>query len=74
MRYISILFALTLAACASPMLTQNQAGGVIHNVSVFGQTAAFDMAKDNCAQSGLAVRIVSFPTVYGDVTYLCVKS
>ena len=74
MRYVSILSALMLAACASPTLTQSQAGGVIHNVSIFSQTAAFDMAKDNCAQSGLALRIVSFSSFYGDLTYLCVPS
>ena len=71
---VSVLLAFILAACASPMLTQSQAGGVIHNVTIFSQTAAFDMAKENCAQSGMAVRIVSFSSFYGDVTYLCVPS
>jgi len=70
---VAIVLALGVTAC-TPMLVSTQQGGTVHDVDPFNQSRAFELARENCAMSGMALRIVTFPSIRGDLTFLCVRS
>lgn len=73
MRFLIVALAMTVTACAAPVVTGNAQGGVMDWFAT-NEREAFNASQAHCLKYGRDVRITQIvPIAGGSVTFQCVK-